>query len=114
MNSLADFTADEVQSAITGKKFHTWEEIARDVRLWVALLRKAMFSSGRGYRRASLRHTGKQDAKTGEWDRRKDKIEGPFAFASKALRSYAARYACPPIRLTEKSRRRHTNLMRGI
>ncbi len=42
---------------------------------WIAMLWKAMAATGKGYRRDSLRHTGRQ-MKDGTWDRRADKIEG--------------------------------------
>lgn len=42
--------------------------------LWIQKLWLAMAKTGKGYRRATGRYTGKQDPKTGEWDRRKDKL----------------------------------------
>lgn len=42
---------------------------------WIAMLWRAMAATGKGYRRHSLRHTGRQQ-KDGTWDRRADKLEG--------------------------------------
>ena len=42
---------------------------------WIAMLWLAMGRTGRGYRKPSTRHTGRQNRKTGEWDRRADKLE---------------------------------------
>lgn len=74
------------------RNFHTWAEIAADTRLWVSLLRRAMVARGEGYRFPSMRNTGRGE------DRRKDKLEGPLAGYPKAFRSYAARYAAPPMK----------------
>lgn len=45
-------------------------ELGRHPMLWVSLLEQAMQRSGRGYRRPSLRHTGRGQ------DRRPDKLVG--------------------------------------
>jgi hypothetical protein len=89
------------------RNFHTWQEVASDKRLWISLLRRAMFAKSKGFRLPSMKNTGRGE------DRRKDKLEGPLAGVPKAFRSHAARYAAPAIRLTEKSARRKANLMRG-
>lgn len=86
---------------------YTLEQLARSPKLWALWIASAMDRSGRGRCTPSFRHTGRGD------DRRKDKLEGGMAGARKCFRSYEQRYACPPIRLTEKSARRRRNLMAG-
>jgi len=54
------------------------------IELWITLLREAMAKTGNGYKRHSLRNTGKGD------DRRKDKLEQP---EKKMFRNYRNRYA---------------------
>lgn len=76
-------TREEIDAALTGKKFYKFEEIVADTKLWIALLWSAMSKAGKGYRRHSLRHSGRGD------DRRKDKLE--FAGPQK-YRRYRDRY----------------------
>lgn len=80
------------------QRFYTWEQLARDPSLWVALLWRGMWKRGAGYMRNSLRHTGRGE------DRRKDKLEGPLRGVSKFFRSYATRYASPPIKTRAQKR----------
>src|SRR4051812_37625253 len=98
MNKRAEFTTDEIDAAVTGKNFYTWEQIARDPRLWIALIRKAMAKTGNGYRRHSLRHSGNGD------DRREDKLEGEFSY-SPLLRRYNQRYAATRMIQTPRQQR---------
>jgi hypothetical protein len=42
--------------------------------LWIQRLWLAMAKTGKGFKRASVRHTGRLDVKTGERDCRKDKL----------------------------------------
>lgn len=81
---------------VNAGRVYTWPMLAADTKLWLALLWNAMGRSGKGYRRYSLRHTGKQ-SKDDSWDRRADKTEGPLAGVPKFFRSYHARYAAPQI-----------------
>jgi hypothetical protein len=66
------------------RNFHTWQEVASDKRLWISLLRRAMFAKSKGFRLPSMKNTGRGE------DRRKDKLEGPLAGVPKAFRSHAA------------------------
>lgn len=95
---------------VVKQRFFRWEDFARNTRLWLSLLWQAMSRTGRGYKRHSLRHTGRRNA-DGEWDRRKDKIDGELAFMPKWFRSYSTRYAAPRIRQT---RRQISRARRGM
>lgn len=62
---------------------------------WISALTTAMALSGRGYRRHSLRHTGrpeKDDEGKMVLDCRKDKLDPNGARLSSLLRRYNARY----------------------
>lgn len=92
--------AAQEQAREEPKRFYTWEQIARDTKLWVAFLWRGMWKTGKGYMRGSLRRTGKGD------DRRPDKLEGTMAKEPKWLRSYHGRYVAPAIRQTPRQKRR--------
>jgi hypothetical protein len=81
---------------------------------WVSMLWHAMRTTGKGYHRPAMRRVPPKGASHWRGERRADKVEGPLANAPKWLRSYEQRYACPQIRLTEKSARRQSNLMKEM
>lgn len=62
---------------------------------WAAMLMQAMQTTGKGYRRHSLRNTGNDK------DRRDDKLEAPKQ--SKHFRAYGQRYHSPDAKRAEKS-----------
>lgn len=95
------------------RQFHTWEEIARDTKLWVSLLWAAILKRARGYRFQSQRHTGKVNFIDGTLDRRKDKLEGETAAYPNWLRSYRRRYESPVIKPSRRAQSRARARMMG-
>jgi hypothetical protein len=65
------------------RRFLTERELKSQTEQWISMLWHAMAATGNGYRRHSLRHTGRGN------DRRKDKLEfnGPAL-----MRRYRDRY----------------------
>lgn len=83
---------------------YTWEEIARDSKLWVSWLWNSMWRAGKGYARNSLRRTGKGE------DRRPDKLGS----VAPKWRRYLQRYATAPCKQTRHQlSRAHAAIMRG-
>lgn len=75
--------------------------------VWISKLWQAMAKTGRGYRRWTLKNQPPEGASRWRGERRADK-----AGTTKVGR-FLGRFACPVLRVTEKSARRRLNIMRG-